>query len=240
MTVHVLLPARDEEAGIAVVLAEARAQIRAAGLVPEFVVVDDGSCDATAARARAAGDDVTVLTQPPSGIPAAFAAGLRHILARAAADDLLVLMEADRTSEVELLSVLLAGGIAGNDVVIASRHVRGGAYRNFPLLRRLLSLGANRLFRLVWRLPGVTDYTIFFRCYRVALLRRVFPSLVVAFRHAGFAANIELLGRCCRAGATVMEVPHVYRYARKSSPSKMRVLPNLAAHLRLLLDRSCR
>lgn len=239
MTVHVLLPARDEETGIAAVIDAARAQIRAAGMVPAFVVVDDGSRDATAARA--AGDDVTVLTQPPSGIPAAFAAGLRHILSRAAADDLLVLMEADHTSEAQLLPALLARGSAGSDVVIASRHVRGGAYRNFPLARRLLSLGANRLFRLVWRLPGVTDYTIFFRCYRVALLQRALPSpAAVVFRHTGFAANIELLGCCCRAGATVAEVPHVYCYGRKPGPSKMRVLPNLAAHLRLLFDRSCR
>jgi dolichol-phosphate mannosyltransferase len=150
-------------------------------------------------------------------------------------------MEADQTSEAQLLPALLTRGAAGDDVVIASRHVRGGAYRDFPLRRRLLSLVANRLFRLVWRLPGVTDYTIFFRCYRVALLQRAFPSVTaVTFRQAGFAANIELLALCCRAGATVAEVPHVYRYGRKPGPSKMRVLPNLAAHLRLLLDRSCR
>ena len=56
-TTSVVLPARDEEATVAEVVA-AYAPLRDRGLVDELLVVDSWSTDRTAARARAAGADV--------------------------------------------------------------------------------------------------------------------------------------------------------------------------------------
>ena len=54
-TVSVCLPARNEEQTVGPIVSAVRAQLVAAGLVDEVVVVDDHSTDATAARAFAAG-----------------------------------------------------------------------------------------------------------------------------------------------------------------------------------------
>jgi glucosyl-3-phosphoglycerate synthase len=54
--VSVCLPARDEATTVGAIVAEIRAHLTGPrGLVDEIVVVDDGSCDDTAAVARAAG-----------------------------------------------------------------------------------------------------------------------------------------------------------------------------------------
>lgn len=57
-TVSLCIPARDEEATVGQVVAGAMA-LKEAGLVDEVVLVDDGSGDDTAARARQAGARVT-------------------------------------------------------------------------------------------------------------------------------------------------------------------------------------
>ncbi|AYF72737.1 glucosyl-3-phosphoglycerate synthase [Nocardia yunnanensis] len=60
-TVSVVLPALNEEATVAAVVASIRPLV--GSLVDELVVLDSGSTDATAARARAAGADVVTREQ---------------------------------------------------------------------------------------------------------------------------------------------------------------------------------
>lgn len=60
-TVSVVLPALNEEATVAAVVASIRPLLGT--LVDELVVLDSGSTDATAARARAAGADVVTREQ---------------------------------------------------------------------------------------------------------------------------------------------------------------------------------
>ena len=92
--VVVVLPALNEEATIGDVV---RGLPRAT--VSEVVVVDNGSTDATAARARAAG--ATVVSEPRRGYGSACLAGLAA--ARPAPDDLVALMDADGADAPEYL-----------------------------------------------------------------------------------------------------------------------------------------
>jgi len=90
--VSVIIPAKDEAATIgAVVTALAPHGPQGSGLIDEILVVDDGSRDATAARARAAG--ATVLSLPGGGSGgkgAAMAIGVD-----ATRGDLLVFLDGD-------------------------------------------------------------------------------------------------------------------------------------------------
>ena len=70
MTVGVVVPARDEERNIGPVVAGLLAlrDDRGARVVDDFVVCDNGSTDATAARARAAGARVVREGAPGYGV----------------------------------------------------------------------------------------------------------------------------------------------------------------------------
>ena len=89
-TVSVCIPARDEAATITSVV-EMVASLGTFGLVDEIVVVDDGSTDGTAARARTSGAQVVSTLGRGKGAALSTAAS-------AARGDLLVFLDADVTN----------------------------------------------------------------------------------------------------------------------------------------------
>ncbi|MFC5140872.1 glucosyl-3-phosphoglycerate synthase [Actinomycetospora rhizophila] len=93
-TVSVVLPALDEEATVGGVVAAVRPLLGT--LVDEIVVVDSGSTDATAARARAAGARVVARDAVLPGVPVR--AGKGEVLWRslaATSGDLVVFLDSD-------------------------------------------------------------------------------------------------------------------------------------------------
>ncbi|MGI8751526.1 MAG: glycosyltransferase [Acidimicrobiales bacterium] len=101
-TVSVIIPARNEEASLPLLLASLATQTR---LVAEVIVVDDHSEDATAALAATSG--ATVLDAPPlpegwRGKPAACASG-----SEVATGELLVFLDADVTLAPGALAALV-------------------------------------------------------------------------------------------------------------------------------------
>jgi hypothetical protein len=113
--------------------------------------------------------------------------------------------------------------------------IRGGAYVGFPAAREFFSRTGNELLRARYRVPGVTDYTMFYRAYRAAPLRAVLRDPGDLFAGRGFAVNARLLLRLHRAGACFAETPHEYRYNLKQGPSKMGLVSNIMIYSRVLI-----
>ena len=101
--VSVIIPARNEARGIAAVIQAVQAQ-SPAGWALEIIVVDDGSSDETAERARAAGAQALVLE---SGIEGGNPARARNLGAAAAKGDPIVFLDADCIPESGWLDRLL-------------------------------------------------------------------------------------------------------------------------------------
>lgn len=91
-TIAVCIPARNEAATIGPIVGAITHGLVPAGLVDDVVVVDDGSTDATAARASAAGAHVVRRTTTP-GKGEALRCALAHTPA-----DVLVFLDADVTN----------------------------------------------------------------------------------------------------------------------------------------------
>ena len=226
--IYFLLPVYNEEDNIAALVGSLRAKMAPGDY--RIVAVDDGSRDASAAiLARLAGDagDLEVVgSQVNMNIGAVFSSGINAVLQRAADEDIVIILESDQTSEIELVPVMADKIREGRDVVIASRYRPGGRYVNFPLRRRIFSSVVNQLLRRCFPIEGARDYTIFFRAYRAGLLReavRWFGSGGL-IQSKGFVANAELLVKLSWLGARVGEVPFIYDYGRKKGQSKIRVL----------------
>ena len=243
MTLYFLLPTYNEEANIASVISGLRAG--QFGDEIKIVAVNDGSADRTAAILNAlSGSDLIVLgTHVNMNIGAVFSSGIKYIVSKAQDGDLLVILESDQTSAIDLVPVMLDEiRFKGKVIVVASRYLAGGGYRNFPVTRLIFSHLANRLMQYVFPIPNVLDYTIFFRAYRISSLRAALPYFGDSglIQTHGFVANAELLIKLSLLSPLVAEIPFVYDYGVKRGASKINVLRTineyfvLVAYLRRL------
>jgi len=223
MTVHLILPAYNEEVGLPRTV---RALSAALGeRAHRFVVVDDGSTDRTAEIARELGLEL-VQHGENRGLGAALQSGLRAGCEGAADSDVLITLDADDTQPPRLAPRLVAAIEGGADIAIASRYRAGARVVGLDLRRKLLSSIASLGLRLLLPVPGVTDYSSGYRAYRVGLLRSGWqwygPTRLIST--PGFVVQVELLfrlSRICRL--RVAELPILLRYDRKVNPSMFRV-----------------
>ena len=102
------------------------------------------------------------------------------------------------------------------DLVIGSRYVPGGGSRNWGILRRALSRGANAVAHLTLGLAA-RDCTAGFRCYQADLLQAIDLD---GIRSNGYSFLIEMLFLCEQKDATVGEVPIIFE-DRRAGRSKI-------------------
>jgi len=129
--------------------------------------------------------------------------------------ELLTNMDADFSHHPRYLPALLAG-MDRHDVMIGSRYIRGGGSENWPWHRLLISQTVNGIVRFLMRIPA-RDCSGAYRCYRVALLRRVPLERIVS---RGYSFQQEVLYRCRKAGARIGETPIVFAN-RRAGTSKV-------------------
>lgn len=161
-------------------------------------------------------------------IGAVFASGIERVLSEShSLEDIAIIMESDQTSSIDFVPTLIAAmQTRGDDVVIASRYKKGGGYRNFPFMRRIFSYCANRLMHFYFPVPGVSDYTIFFRAYRTGILKEAvkYFGKFGLIQSKGFVANAELLVKISLFTNRISEVPFTYDYGKKIGKSKITIL----------------
>lgn len=214
--VVLFLPARDEEETVAAVLRRVPPQI--AGRPVRCVVVDDGSTDATAARAAEAG--ARVVSHPVGcGLGAAVRSGLTE--ASRLHPAAVAFCDADGEYAPEELAAVVGPVLAGEaDYVIGSRFA--GRIERMRPHRRLGNRVLTRWLAFVARRP-VSDGQSGYR----ALSRRAAAAAEIAhdFNYAQ-VLTLDLLAK----GYRYAEVPISYRF-RTHGRSFVRLLPYLRAVL---------
>ena len=166
------------------------------------------------------------------GLHGALDTGFRAALARTGAGDWVLTMDADDTHPPNLISAMLEKGRAGADVVIASRFQPGAQWFGLSWDRLLFSKGVSWLFRILWPMPNVRDYTCGYRLYRADLLRRAYETYGDAFvSEPSFACMPDVLWKVSRLRPAFAEVPLSLHYDRKPGASKMNVRSHHPAHV---------
>jgi dolichol-phosphate mannosyltransferase len=182
------------------------------------LVIDDNSPDGTgrlADRLAAELDYVDVLhRERKEGLGPAYLAGFRHALAGGA--ELVLEMDCDFSHDPADVPRLIAATDEGPDLVLGSRYVKGGAVRNWGLVRRIVSSGGSFYARVLLG-ASVHDLTGGFKCYRRAVLETIDLD---AIDSKGYAFQIETTYRALRAGFRVVEVPITF-VDREVGGSKM-------------------
>jgi len=181
--------------------------------------VDDGSPDGTAhviAGLMERDDRVALLERNgPRGYAAASQDGFRRALGESYST--VVTMDCDLSHDPLALFELLHAIDEGADLVIGSRYVPGGATRNWPLRRRLLSRWGNKYTALMLRLP-VADCTSGFRAYRAECLRAILDARPTA---EGYAFLTEMLRLASESGNWVIRERPITFADRTIGESKM-------------------
>ena len=209
--VSVVIPCLDEEEPIAGVVREVLAQG-----VDEVIVVDNGSRDATAVRAREAG--ARVVSEPRRGYGVACAAGVAAVRADA---DIVCFLDGDGSDVPAFLGAVVSPIARGEADFVMGSRLRGKREPGSMTPQQIVAGHvAGALMRLVW---GVrfTDMSPF-RAMRVDDLRRL------GMTETTYGWNLEMQMRATAAGLRILEVPVDHR-CRRGGVSK--VSGNLTAGL---------
>lgn len=191
----------------------------------QVILVDDGSSDDTW---QVMHDSTSRLPwverlrhDRNCGITAAIMTGMR-----AASTEYVATLDSDCTYDPLQMRQLLDAVEDRVAMVTASPYHPEGAVLGVPGWRLLLSKTASTVYSNIINVPLHT-YTSCFRIY----LRSAFVDLEV--RNQGFVGMTELLWMAVSAGGTVKETPAILT-SRRVGYSKLRTLPVIAGHLRLI------
>lgn len=189
-----IIPALNEEETIADVVRAVPREV-----VQEVIVVDNGSADATAERASAAG--ARVIPEPMHGYGRACAAGVQALTADC---EVVVFLDGDGSDCAELSGLLIEPIAQGKyDFVIGSRTrgEREAGSLNFQQIvaGKLAGFLINGLYGVRY-----TDM-----CPFRAIRREALEQLQLQERTYGW--NLEMQMRAARAGLRILEIPTNHR-----------------------------
>jgi glycosyltransferase involved in cell wall biosynthesis len=219
--VAVVVPAHDEEKLIATTLAGIPA------FVDRIYVVDDGSRDATAERAGAAGDPrVEVIVHDRNrGVGAAIVTGYRRALAESI--DIVCVMAADNQMDPADLA-MLAGAVARGEVdyAKANRLVTGEAWDLIPRTRYL----GNAVLSLLTKVASGYWHVADSQSGYTAIARRTLEALDLDRVYTGYGFPNDLLVHLNVWNARVRDFPSrpVYGVGERSGIRYHKVVPRIS------------
>ncbi len=185
----------------------------------DILVVDDGSPDGTGAIVRSLQNEFPGRLfleerKGKSGLGTAYIHGFRWCLTRDYA--YIFEMDADFSHNPKDLVRLRETCVAGADMAIGSRYIKGVNVVNWPMNRVLMSYFASGYVRLITGI-SVRDATAGFVCYQRHVLETI-PLDRIKF--VGYAFQIEMKFTAIKYGFNVVEIPIIFT-DRTEGESKM-------------------
>jgi dolichol-phosphate mannosyltransferase len=207
----VVIPARDEEGGIASTVEHLHVELRLHNVPHEIIVIDDGSTDRTWEIVNEIKNRIPVLTTvkspPPHGFGRAIIAGLDKMQG-----DAVVLMMADESDDCRDVVRYWETLQQGYDCVFGSRFIKGGRAINYPKLKLLLNRCANLFLKLMFNIP-LNDTTNAFKAYRREVIAGCRPLISPHFN-----ITVELPLKAIVRGYSWTLIPVSWRSRQTGTP----------------------
>lgn len=207
----VIIPTFNEEGNVAAIIDAVGGVFQRSGIRGEILVVDDSSRDRTIPIveeiAGRNGNVRLIVRKEDHGLSQSVVEGFGS-----ARSDILQVIDADFSHPPELIPRFYKAIRDGADIAIGSRYMKGGNIEQWPLKRRVISLGATAFGRILF--PEVTDPVSGF----FAVRRGVVSGAPLAPR--GYKILMEVLGK--GQWHSFVEIPFVFK-DREEGESKLRL-----------------
>lgn len=201
-----------------------------------YVFSDDGSTDGSTKLIVKlfAGKPFTILGDGINRGPgSAFNTGFEWILENSSPRDNVVTLEADCTSDLSILPIMLTLNAAGYDLVLSSVYAQGGGFEQTSFVRKFISAVANFMFRFMFDVKVLT-LSSFYRVYSISLLRRIREKFNVIITETGFVCMLEILIRAIHCDAKIIEVPMRLHSSKRVGQSNMKILNTTLHYFKFL------
>ncbi len=182
----VIIPTFKEESNVGTIIGEVATIFSRNAINGEILVVDDNSPDRTIEIIRELQNThpnlSLVVRKEDPGLSQSVVEGFHK-----AQSDIFLVMDADLSHPPALIPVMLDGVRAGNDIVIGCRYMEGGGIKKWPLKRRIISMGATFLGRLLF--PEIRDPVSGFFAVKRSVVEHA------PLRPRGYKILLEVLGK---------------------------------------------
>ena len=237
--IYILLPAYNEEKNLKRIFKKIEKNFRDKRKI-RVVLIDDCSTDNTKKIVIKKKNFKIIYKKhnKNKGLNITMETGLKLIDKKSNLNDIIVSLDSDNTHPISLIPKMIKKINQGNDIVIASRFVKGSKVSGLSSWRQIMSHGAKLIFKMFYPFKNLNDYTCNFRAYKSQHVKKVLNNKNF-FKNEDFniAAKILLYLITNNKNFKIAEVPFTLRYDLKIGNSKMNILKTIFLTLRLIFVR---
>ena len=236
--IYILLPAYNEEKNLIKIFKKIEHLPNAKKNI-SVVLVDDFSNDETQKLAAKKYNFKLhyIRHKRNKGLSLAMETGFKKIINISYKNDFIVTLDSDNTHPISIIPKMIRNLETSDDIVIASRFVKGSIVNGVSAFRHFLSLGAKFLFKLLYPYRNLNDYTCNFRAYKSELIRELLKNKNF-FKNEDFniAGKIILYLTSKIKFVKLSEVPFKLNYNYKIGDSKMKLTKTIVLTLDLIFN----
>lgn len=209
MKVVIIIPTYNEKGNISKLVKELQEDVfpQIKNHSMSILVADDNSPDGTAEEVEELMKqyrNVDIISGKKEGLGAAYIRGMTYAIDKMNADALFEL-DADLSHPPKKIIEFMKKMDEGYDMVIGTRYSGGGSIpHNWPLIRKMFSVFANLLVRIILLRPYIHDWTGGFRVLKKEVFLKEKKGLL---NYNGYIFQISFLHMAVKDGFTVAEVP---------------------------------
>lgn len=236
MTVYFLIPVYNESLNIEILASNLKNSL--SGQDKYFLFVDDNSQDNTieTLTKHFNGENFHIIIKEQNYGPGdSFNKGFEWILENSKDEsDVIISMEGDNTSDIEILPKMFAISNLGFELVLASVYAQGGGFSKTNWFRIFISFFANMIFRSLFDIKVLT-LSSFYRIYHISLIRRIKAHHSTIISEKGFICMLEILLKAIRCNARIIEIPMRLPSSQRKGKSKMKIMKTFFSYIRFLV-----
>ncbi len=215
MKILLIIPTYNEKQNISSLLDEIEKETSKYDL--SILIVDDSSNDGTiesVENKRKLYKNINTLKRPGKlGLASAYIDGIKYGIENGF--EYFIEMDADFSHNPKYLPTMIEK-LKENDVVIASRNIKGGKVVEWGFLRNLISKGGSMYSRFVLNCP-INDLTGGFNGWNKKIIEKIDLDSIIS---KGYSFQIEMKYKAYKNKAKITEFPIVFE-DRKFGKSKM-------------------